>query len=405
MPPSIKDGLPSHTRRVVNTVVLLFLLLGLGWFVLTNRTLPGWDFRNNLWTPAYLLQNGQSPYRVDLLFEQGRALWMPMAIGFFFPLGLLSLQQTTGVWLVSSVVGLLLLIWLSSGQRRPPIPALALMAFAIFTFPPVATHLVLGQFTIAICTIFVIVVYFREKLPLFVQAFLMAVALSNPQLAVLVLPGFLVFQLGHGSLRRTMQFVALLLLSILLLTVPLFLGYPRWFPDFLAALRQNPAWAHASSLTVLSLWSEESGTAIWVLLFLTLFAGNLWIWLKVPVELAVLISMGLTPLVTPYVWSWDFDDHSPVECSVFSVQGRTDSLDPSRGLPHLLGVGRAHHTQWTREQPSLLVGTMVPYGPNRRGVPGGLENSKSSDMRDAQPYRTIRGLGQVQASSLQARSS
>jgi hypothetical protein len=51
---------------------------------------PRKDFYNELWGPAHLLVRGESPYDTSSLNADLPAVWPPMAIGVFAPLGWLS---------------------------------------------------------------------------------------------------------------------------------------------------------------------------------------------------------------------------------------------------------------------------------------------------------------------------
>jgi len=135
-------------RRAAEVVLILLTTCGLSWFVISGTSVPGWDFRNNLWAPSYLLLHRQSPYRIEVLFDSGNAVWMPTIIGAFFPLGFLPSQQASNLWFVGNALGVVLLAWISSGFRRPPILVFAIALVAAFLFPPLVSHLRLGQLSI-----------------------------------------------------------------------------------------------------------------------------------------------------------------------------------------------------------------------------------------------------------------
>lgn len=295
------------TKRGLKTLVMIFLLaILLGVFVVRSTAFTCWDFRNNLWGPAYLLTHRQSPYRVDLLFDLGNAVWMPMAIGLFFPLGFLPFQQAGNLWFVFNLAWFLLILWICSGSRRPSMFLFAISILLSFLFPPLVTHLWSGQISILITFIFLVIATWNDEMPTFLLAALMALGLSKPQLAILVFPGFLVYMIMHEGVQKTVQFLAYLTASILILTVPLFLAYPNWFPDFILAFQQNPSWAHPSSLYFLRNAAPEIGTTIWIALALMIFALNIWLWTILPSRSAIYWSLALTPLITPYIWTWDF---------------------------------------------------------------------------------------------------
>ena len=309
-------------NSVINTVIVLSILFVIVRFVIHSTVFMGWDFRNNLWAPAYLLVNHQSPYKIDVLFDVGNAVWMPMVIGSFFPLGFFSLQQASNSWLIFSSLGLLSIVWLSSGFRRPPLPLFIIAATMSFLFPPSITHLLLGQISILVTLIFVAVIVWYEKMPTFLVSFLVAIALSKPQLAILVLPGFALYKFKKdGGTRSVILFTVLLLTCILILTAPLFWAYSNWYEDFAMELQQNPHWAHPSSLSALQNLTPDFGSIIWGILATILFSLNIWLWSVLPRQSAILWSLALTPLITPYVWTWDFVMMLPLfASSLFQVR-------------------------------------------------------------------------------------
>jgi hypothetical protein len=289
-------------------ILMLFSMLAIlsGIFVIYSTAFTCWDFRNNLWGPAHLLTQRQSPYRVDMLFDLGSAVWMPMVVGLFFPLGFLSLQQASNLWFVFNLGWFLLILWISSGYRRPSVWLFTISILLGFLFPPLVTHFWSGQISILITLLFLVAATWNDEMPAILLAALMAVGLSKPQLAILVLPGFLINRIKKSGIQNTLQLVAYLIGCILILAVPLFLAYPNWFPDFVLELQQNPSWAHPSSLYFLRNAVPEIGAAIWVMLTIMVFALNIWLWTILPSRDAIYWSLALTPLVTPYIWTWDF---------------------------------------------------------------------------------------------------
>jgi hypothetical protein len=293
-------------RRLNGLLAALLLLISLTWFIARTSLFTSWDFRNNLWGPAYLLVHGQSPYRVDTLFELGNAVWMHSAIGLFFPLGWLPYQQAVNLWFVLNILWFLLIVWMCAGRHRPSAPLLAVVLLLSFLFPPLVTHIWSGQVSILISLVFLLAAYREKKSPVLFTAFLLVVGLSKPQLAILVLPGFLGHTWKDHGLRRAAQLLLGMAAWVLVLTVPLFLAFPGWLPDFFWAMRQNPSWAQPSSLYLLRMALPFAGTVLWLLLLLLVSAVNLRLWTVLPVQEAVLWSLALTPLVTPYLWTWDF---------------------------------------------------------------------------------------------------
>jgi hypothetical protein len=296
--------MPTNRGLKVITGFITLMLIGL--FVVRSQAFSCWDFRNNLWGPAYLLTHQQSPYRVDLLFELSNAVWMPPSIGLFFPLGYLPLQQASNLWFVFNLVWLLLIVWISSGSQRPPVVWFAVAIITSLLFPPMVTHLWSGQITILITLAFLVAAIWNEELhPLFLGA-LIAIGLSKPQMAILVVPGLFIHEIKHHGLKKAVRLGVATVLCMLTMTIPLFMGYPEWIPDFISGLQQNPSWAHPSSLQFLKNALPGIGQFIWVSLALMLFSINIWLWIKLPARRAVYWSLAFTTLVTPYIWTWDF---------------------------------------------------------------------------------------------------
>jgi hypothetical protein len=287
--------------------VFAFIILILsGVFVVRSAAFTCWDFRNNLWGPTYLLTHGQSPYRVDQLFDLGNAVWMPMVVGLFFPLGFLPLQQASNLWFMFNIVWLLVIAWISSGSFRPSLFLFATALLLILLFPPLVNHLWSGQISILITFTFLMIAIWNDRMPVMLLAALMAIGLSKPQLAILVLPGFLTWQLKKYGVRRAIELVAYLAVCIFMLTIPLFVADKNWFTDFILALQKNPTWAQPSSLYFLRNEMSHPGVMIWILLAILIFAMNIWLWVSLPVRDAMYWSLALTLLITPYIWTWDF---------------------------------------------------------------------------------------------------
>lgn len=295
------------------TLKLGFLLAaGLGAIrYLSTLQFIGGDLHNNLWGPARLLVHGQSPYDTRVLQQPADiawlpAVWLPMAIGLFFPLGWLTVYQASQLWLIGSIGALIVTIWLGGGGQRPPLLPFALSGLAAFMFPPTLSHLGLGQFTILSTLALLLSTRFVTRPRYLLAGFLVAVALAKPQLGALVVPGLFIAYGRLYRLKGVLSFAGALVLWIILLIVPLWIAHPSWFSDFATALRQNQEWAQPSLFTLLRLQWRTMGWLLWGLLAVGLFCANVWLWLKHPPQNAVIWSLALTPLVTPYIWSWDF---------------------------------------------------------------------------------------------------
>jgi len=276
------------------------------WF-LRSRPISGWDFRINLWEPASWLLSGQSPYGLDAVQDGIISVWMPTVIGALFPLGLLSRETASNIWFVINLMALLGSVMLATGDKKPALILLAISAIFVAVFPSTITHLRIGQITILATFIYIVVVLFKDRLGLVISALLVVLALAKPQLGILAVPGIFFMTYRQGGWRDAAKFAGALIFWIFLLSIPLFIGFPGWLADFYLSMRQIPNnWLQPGLFTLLPLWIGSIGYLIWGVLALSLLGLNIWIWLRIDPEEAIFWSLALTPLVTPYVWSWDF---------------------------------------------------------------------------------------------------
>jgi len=298
-------NIPRRTSLILNGLIAVAFLLAVSWFIFNNSVLL-WDFRNNLWGPTHLLVHGQSPYQLAALFENGKAVWFPMIIGAFFPLGWLDLNVASNIWLIINISLLIAPVMLYAKKNALSTKRLAGGLLAIFLFPPTVSNLAFGQFTIIATIVWLAVILYEKTLPLSIIVFLILVALSKPQLCVLTLPVYLI---TYASRKRSRGIVSILFLFVawsIVLMIPLFLGYASWIPDFFDALVHNPAWLQPSLFALLPLQFGSVGYVLWGMIALFLFSLNVYIWFRYPHSEAIFWSVALTPLVTPYVWSYDF---------------------------------------------------------------------------------------------------
>ncbi|MBI1800340.1 MAG: DUF2029 domain-containing protein, partial [Chloroflexi bacterium] len=276
--------------------VALLLITGLGIVVFIKMPfLTAWDFRNNLWGPAYLLLHGRSPYDIAALFQCCNAVWFPMIIGLLFPLGWLAQSEATNLWLIANLAMLIAVVWLSLRARRPPLRFLTTALILAFIFPSTVSHLVLGQLTLAVVLLALIVA--RLTLPPrpepdprldrglskgvegprpMLAGAMAALALAKPQLAILFIPGLMLTFARIGGRRAVALFLTAITATTALLVLPLYAGYPAWPDDFLATVRATPEWAHPSLLTLLDSHLGTLGLIVWGIIFAAGFGLNLW---------------------------------------------------------------------------------------------------------------------------------
>ena len=299
-----------RTRTRARTLIGISLIILTGvvmvWF-LRDRPISGWDFQINLWEPASWLLSGQSPYGLDAVQDGIISVWMPAVIGALFPLGLLSRESASNIWFVINLMALLGSVMLAAGAKKPAVILLAISAVMVAVFPSTIAHLRIGQITILATFIYLVVVLFKDRLGLVISALLVVLALAKPQLGILAVPGIFFMTYRQGGWRDVAKFIGALLFWLFLLSIPLFIGFPGWLADFWLSMRQIPNdWLQPGLFTLLPLWLGSIGTLFWGVLALSLLGLNIWIWLRIDPEEAIFWSLALTPLVTPYVWSWDF---------------------------------------------------------------------------------------------------
>jgi len=264
-----------------------------------------WDFRNNLWGPAHLLIHGQSPYRIEALFDNSNAIWFPPAIGLFFPLAWLDLRWATNLWFLGNLLLGLTILWWSRREESAPLSLSAVILLALIVFPPVLAHFILGQFGLLATFLLLTAAHFVARRRFLAAGLLLAVTLAKPQLAVLVAPGLAVACVRQGGKRGLLVYLGATILGTALLTVPLWLGYPAWMPDFLQALGRNSIWLQPTLFTMFRLAWGPVAQIVPVLFSLGLLVLTIWLWRRYPPVEAMPWTLGLTILATPYVWTWD----------------------------------------------------------------------------------------------------
>lgn len=299
--------------------ILMLVLMGIltGW-LFKQLTAPRMDFYNELWGPAYLLAQGKSPYDTSGLNTNLPAAWFPMAIGFFSPLGWLPENSAPQVWYVFNIMEICAIIYMAQGDNRS-VYNTVILALLGFFFPPTLNHFSLGQISITVTLCLVLAVHFANKERHWLAAFFIALAFSKPHLALLAGLGLSYHYYLRGKTREMIFFWGRTLLISLALCIPLFITYPNWIPDAILSMTQNPPWLYPSLFILFQryfgAWGVVLGgaTAI-VTLWLSYF-----LWKKLPPAQAMVWSLALAPLFSPYVGSWDFVILLPLLISTFAT--------------------------------------------------------------------------------------
>ena len=267
--------------------------------------LPRMDFYNELWGPSYLLVHRQSPYDTASLNPVLPAVWFPMAIGFFFPLGWLSEDAALQAWFFFNIVEICIVVFLVQGKDRSLYNTAAL-ALLCFFFPFVLNHFNLGQFSITILLCLLLSAHWIGKYKNWPSAFFLALALAKPQLGILAVIGLALHQFRQRGFAGMFLFGAQTLLMALLMSLPLFIAHPAWIPDWIASMAKNYTWQHPSLFSIFQQMLGRWGLVPWAAIAAGVLTFTFLLWKKIPPFAAMLWSLALTTLVTPYVWSWDF---------------------------------------------------------------------------------------------------
>jgi len=291
-----------HKYASIMVLVLTGILAGL---LFRQLTAPRMDFYNELWGPAYLLSQGQSPYDTSSLNTNLPAAWFPMAIGFFSPLGRLSENSALQFWFIFNIIEICMIIYIAQGDKLSIYNTVILALLCLF-FPPTLNHISLGQISITVTLSLILAVHFANKERHWLSAFFVALAFSKPHLSILAGLGLSYHYYLRGKIRGMTTFWGRTLAISLALCIPLFIAYPNWIPDAILSMTQNPPWLYPSPFILFHryfgawgymLWGVTSLTAIWLCYLL---------WKKLPSANAMVWSLALAPVLSPYVGSWDF---------------------------------------------------------------------------------------------------
>jgi hypothetical protein len=272
--------------------------------------LVSWDFRNNLWAPAYLITQRESAYNIDLVFNDSNAIWFPQIIGLFFFLGFLPQYLATNIWLLLNIALLLVLILYllrQSGCTTNKPLHLGILGLSVFLFPPTIRHLILGQVDILLMMALIAGVCSIRRQQSILGGSLFALALVKPQHCIVVLPSVFVHLLfTKRAFRDSASLFLATCFFVILQTGPLWFGGPSWINDFLSNLQRNPDWAQPSIFSILHNTLGTTGFVLWFVFYVAIIAINLRIWSRNKPENAILWSLASTAIIGPYLWSWDF---------------------------------------------------------------------------------------------------
>jgi len=302
--------LPQFTwKMVLYTLILVAVFLVLLAVFISSHIFPvGGDFRNNLWGPANLLVHHMSPYGIKALFTSVNAVWTPVIIGLFFPIGFLPQQQAFNIFSLFNLSALFAMAFLLTRTAEKPLMGWLAAILTLVIFPATVSQFVMGQVSLLICLDFLLLIVYFDRLKPVVIGALLAFSFTKPQLALLFLPAYLVLYYHEFGIRNLMCVIGATSAWILVFCLPLFLFYPGWVPDFLANLMGNSQWQYPTLYAFLLNGTASRAIAMALGgLYLLLGIGlAVFLTMRQTRSEALLWSLALTPLFSPIVWSWDF---------------------------------------------------------------------------------------------------
>ena len=175
----------------------------------------------------------------------------------------------------------------------------------------------MGQITILITFIWLLIAFFHHRINIYAQFFMIYLVLTKPQLSVLTLPIFLFSIITLKGWKETAALCVKSSVLLLLMITPLFVLYPAWFNDFILALSHNPKWEHPSLLHFLGQLNLAFAWTVTILLYLISLIALCKGMKKLGFKWSIAVSLALTPMVTPYIWSYDFIMVLPLFIHVF----------------------------------------------------------------------------------------
>lgn len=291
-------------RQFLAVMILVLFAVSVA-AVYWNLLPPRKDLYNELWGPAHLLVRGQSPYDTASLNPVLPAAWLPMSIGFFFPLGWLAEETALYAWFLFSLVELTGILYLLRRGNKS-IPAFIAVSMLAFGFPSVIHHLILGQFSLTTAFCLVAGVPLILKGRHWLGAFFLALALSKIHLMTLPMLGLSLLYYREGGFRNMLAFWARVGAACLILTLPLFIAYPNWIPDAVRSMTSNAPWAFPTLQKFLVFNLGSLGMWLWAVSVIIVVLISLLIWKRLDPPAATYWNMGLALLISPYIGSWDF---------------------------------------------------------------------------------------------------
>jgi hypothetical protein len=308
----------DRTFQQFSSIFVLILVAAIVDHLFGRLIMARMDFYNNLWGPVSLLVHGRSPYDTESLHPVLPALWFPMGLGFFFPFGWLSEEFASRVWFVFNIIEICVVVYIAQGKYLSLYNTVA-CALLCFFFPFVLNHYNLGQFAITITLSLMLAAYFLEKKRSWLAAGFLALALTKPQLGMIAIFGLSVFYFQRNRFWGVISFGLKTFLASLLMCLPLFMAFPAWIYDWITSMQQNNIWLQPSLFSILIQSLGNWGAVIWMTIVILILGVSYQVWINCSPLVAMMWSLGLTTIATPYLWSWDFVLLLPIWVYIFST--------------------------------------------------------------------------------------
>lgn len=262
-----------------------------------------WDFQNNLWGPAYLLLNNQNPYDINILFPHSNAIWFPPAILSFLFLGLFPFKTACTLWLLLNLVAFIFTGLIMTSLKKSYGGLMWIVLLAVF--PSTISNFTLGQFSILSLLLMLWIARKYPSLPIWVSGIVISILCTKPQLISLAFPVFLFKIFQEKGIKAALHHLAWILSGILFSAVTLFFFSPGWFSQLIENLQDNPMWSQPN-LNSLMLQRSFHSPLIPLILIMIGIGLSWWYSSKHDMYNSIILSMALTPIFSPYIWSWDF---------------------------------------------------------------------------------------------------
>jgi hypothetical protein len=286
------------------TKTTAYFLISILSFIVIVLILPDFrdlgDFYNGYWGPAKLLLTHRSPYDIKQLFPEKSSLWMPQFISVGLFLGLLEKEVAGKIWVFLNFISLVYILFSLFDHKPNPI-RLGFLLIGLILFPPLSTNFLFGQCSL-ICITFLLM---AVKVDSVYSPLALLIGLGKPQMGILFLIGIslLIWQKGKPFL---LNYLTRLVGWMILLISPFYIFYPDWLSGLINNYQGNANWDMPTLLNLLNKHLGTPGVILWAGMVLFGIALTINFWVKFKPQMAAVLTLAMTPIISPYLWSWDF---------------------------------------------------------------------------------------------------